>query len=487
MMMEPIQSSLSSLLSNILILVGGLVMCFVNSYRLSMLAFVTVGPISYLWDQYAQWSKGLAREMISYWAEGNGIASQALSNIRTVKAFGCEDQITKKYTETNKLALDCGVKDAWGNGIISALTGYLDLGTGILILYFGGHLVYKGEMSVGELIVFQLYWNMMNSAYQSLQGLITSFTRSAAGAENVFSMFDTEPDIDPKKGSPVSWNVQGHLKLQDVSYYYQMRPDNIVLKKINLEVPAGKSMALVGRSGGGKSTIINLLLRFYDAKEGKLLLDGREYESLNVTQLRRQFGVVTQETELFPLSVEENIAYGLDKNEYTMDDIIHAAKQACAHEFIVEMKDGYQTRIGERGLRISGGQRQRLAIARVFLRKPKIILLDEATSALDEHSQEAVQQALANLISESNATVVLVAHRLSTVVNADKICVIDKGVVLEEGNHEELVAKGGIYASMVEKQLKKKEDFIDQEGNHIDGKKEVAADDIDALLAVESG
>ena len=487
MMMEPIQSSLSSLLSNILILVGGLVMCFVNSYRLSMLAFVTVGPISYLWDQYAQWSKGLAREMISYWAEGNGIASQALSNIRTVKAFGCEDQITKKYTETNKLALDCGVKDAWGNGIISALTGYLDLGTGILILYFGGHLVYKGEMSVGELIVFQLYWNMMNSAYQSMQGLITSFTRSAAGAENVFSMFDTEPDIDPKKGSPVSWNVQGHLKLQDVSYYYQMRPDNIVLKKINLEVPAGKSMALVGRSGGGKSTIINLLLRFYDAKEGKLLLDGREYESLNVTQLRRQFGVVTQETELFPLSVEENIAYGLDKNEYTMDDIIHAAKQACAHEFIVEMKDGYQTRIGERGLRISGGQRQRLAIARVFLRKPKIILLDEATSALDEHSQEAVQQALANLISESNATVVLVAHRLSTVVNADKICVIDKGVVLEEGNHEELVAKGGIYASMVEKQLKKKEDFIDQEGNHIDGKKEVAADDIDALLAVESG
>ena len=238
-------------------------------------------------------------------------------------------------------------------------------------------------------------------------------------------------------------------------------------------------------SSSRKSTIINLLLRFYDAKEGKLLLDGKEYESLNVTQLRRQFGVVTQETELFPLTVEENIAYGLDKTSYTMHDVVHAAKQACAHEFIVEMKDGYETRIGERGNRLSGGQRQRIAIARVFLRKPKIILLDEATSALDEHSQEAVQQALANLIAESNATVVLVAHRLSTVVNADCICVIDKGCVLEQGNHEELVSKGGIYASMVEKQLKKKADFIDQEQENSgeNQKSKAAADDIDALLA----
>lgn len=203
-----------------------------------------------------------------------------------------------------------------------------------------------------------------------------------------------------------------------------------------------------------------------------------------MTQLRRQFGVVTQDTELFPLTIEENIAYGMDKEEYTMEDLVDAAKQACAHEFIVEMKDGYQTRIGERGLRISGGQRQRLAIARVFLRKPKIILLDEATSALDEHSQEAVQKALANLIAESNATVVLVAHRLSTVVEADCICVIDKGGVLEQGNHEELVSKGGIYAPMVEKQIKKKADFIDQEKDASGGEKSaVAADDIDSLLA----
>ena len=465
MMMAPIQSSLSNLLSNCLILIGGMAMCFVKSYRLSMLAFVTIGPISYLWEQYAQWSRKLAREMLSYWAQGNSIAAQALSHIRTVKAFGCEDVVLKEYSETNQMALDCGIKDAWGNGLTSALTGYLDLGTGILILYFGGLLVYHGEMTVGDLVTYQLFWNMMNNSYQSLQGLITSFTRSAAGAEKVFSLWDSQPDIDPAKGSDINpEDVVGHIQLQNVSFYYQMRPDNMVLEGFNLDIPAGKTLALVGRSGGGKSTIINLLLRFYDPREGQLLLDGKPYDSLKVHQLRKLFGVVTQDTELFALTVEENIAYGLEKDEYTLEDVIEAAKKAYAHDFICEMKDGYQTRIGERGSRISGGQRQRLAIARVFLRKPKIILLDEATSALDENSQEAVQTALGDLIRESQSTVVMVAHRLSTVVNADSICVIDKGRVLEQGNHQELAAKaGGIYASMVSKQLSKHGDLLDQE------------------------
>mmetsp|Transcript_17372 Transcript_17372/g.26341 ORF Transcript_17372/g.26341 Transcript_17372/m.26341 type:complete len:955 (-) Transcript_17372:699-3563(-) len=488
LMMSPIQSALSKLLSNILILFGGMFMCFLKSYRLSMLAFVTVGPITYLWEQYSHWSKGLAREMLSYWAEGNSIAAQALSHIRTVKAFGCEEQVVGKYSDVNGQALSCGIKDAWGNAITSGLTGYLDLGSGVMILYFGGLLVYRGEITVGELVTFQLFWNMMNNAYQNLQGLITSFTRSVAGAEKVFSLWDSVPDIDPKHGDDISWDVKGDLELRDVSFYYQMRPDNIVLKGFGLKIPAGKTVALVGKSGGGKSTIINLLLRFYDPKQGKLLLDGREYKSIKVHQLRRLFGVVTQETELFASTIEENIAYGLDAEDYTLEDVIEAAKKAHAHEFICDMKDGYQTRVGERGSRLSGGQRQRLAIARVFLRKPKIILLDEATSALDENSQEAVQRALQTLIDECNATVVLVAHRLSTVINADSICVIDKGSVLEQGNHDELLSKDGIYASMVEKQLKKKADLIDQDGksSNIKGSKQETSDDnIDALMAVD--
>jgi len=465
LMMSPIQSSLSSLLNNILILIGGMLMCFVKSYRLSMLAFVTVGPITYLWNLYADWSKGLAREMLAYWAEGNSIASQALSHIRTIKAFGCESRVMEKYSEANKEALDRGIKDAWGNGLTSALTGYLDLGAGILILYFGGLLVLEGAMTVGELVTFQLFWNMMNNAYQNLQGLITSFTRSAAGAEKVFSLYDSIPDIDPSAGSDISSDVKGELELKNVKFYYQMRPDNIVLQRLNLIIPSGKTIALVGPSGGGKTTIINLLLRFYDAKEGKLLIDGQEYPSIKVSQLRKLFGVVTQETELFSLTVEENIAYGLKKDEYTMDELISAAKKAQAYDFIVQMKDGFQTRIGERGNRLSGGQRQRIAIARVFLRKPKILLLDEATSALDENNQEAVQDALNTLIAESNATVVVVAHRLSTVMNADSIVVIAKGTVLEQGTHSDLVEKGGLYAMMVQKQEKKNRNNLKEDNS----------------------
>ncbi len=299
----------------------------------------------------------------------------------------------------------------------------------------------------------------MNNAYQNLQGLITSFTRSAAGAEKVFSLYDSKPDINSTSGDDISWQVNGDIELRDVKFYYQMRPDNIVLDEFNLKIPAGKTVALVGKSGGGKSTIINLLLRFYDVKSGSLLIDDREYTSLKVSQLRSLFGVVTQETELFSLTIEENIAYGLKEGEYTMDDLISAAKKAQAYEFIVNMKDGFQTRIGERGSRISGGQRQRLAIARVFLRKPKIILLDEATSNLDENSQAAVQKALNTLIEESRATVVVVAHRLSTILNADSIVVIEKGKAIEQGTHEELIEKKGVYASMVQKQndMKKNE------------------------------
>jgi ATP-binding cassette subfamily B protein len=345
-----------------------------------------------------------------------------------------------------------------------------------------------GEMSVGELVTFQLYWNMMNNAYQQLQSLVTSFTRSAAGAEKVFSLWDATPDIDPNVGDDVSWRVQGDIVLKNVRYFYQMRPDNIVLNGLNLHIPAGKVVALVGRSGGGKSTIVNMLMRFYDCKEGSISIDGRNYESLKVSQLRKLFGVVSQETELFAKTVAENICYGMEEGTFTQHDIEEAAKQAQAHEFIMEMKDGYKTRVGERGGRISGGQRQRLAIARVFLRKPKIVLLDEATSALDENSQEAVQDALNLLIKNLNATVVLVAHRLSTVMNADKIAVIDKGKVLEEGCHEELVKLGGVYATLVSKQNKKKESLLNQkeiDEEEAEGKdsKADSVDNIDALLA----
>ena len=187
-----------------------------------MLAFVTVGPIMFLWDIYAQWSRSLNRQVLASWGDANAIAGEALANVKTVKAFGNEKNEIKNYVSSNNEALRAGIKDAWGNGITQALTSYLDLGTAVLILWFGGVLCMNGELSIGELVTFQLYWNMMNSSYQSLQGLVTSFTRSAAGAEKVFSVWDNCPDIDENKGGDVDWDVKGELELKKVKFFYQV-------------------------------------------------------------------------------------------------------------------------------------------------------------------------------------------------------------------------------------------------------------------------
>ena len=254
-------------------------------------------------------------------------------------------------------------------------------------------------MTIGELVTFQLYWTTMNAAYQALQGLVTSFTRSAAAAEKVFSLIDSLPDISPDDGEAIDWDVDGKLSLEDVDFHYVMRPDAKVLRGLSLEIAPRSVCALVGRSGGGKSTIVSLLMRFYDCRAGSLKLDGRDVSSLNVKAYRGLFGIVAQDTPLFARSIRKNIAYGhpgADKDDADADEdlgreVEAAAAEAQAHDFISEMKDAYQTRVGERGGRLSGGQRQRVAIARIFLRRPKIILLDEATSALDEDSQQAVQ------------------------------------------------------------------------------------------------
>jgi len=488
-MMAPIDASLASLLYNIVMLFGGIAMCFTTSYELSMLAFVVVGPIMYLWDLYGHWSKGLSRRVLASWAEANAVATEALHHIRTVKSFVTEQLEANKYDDACAEALRLGIKDAMGYGLTSALTGYLDLGTGVLILWEGGRIVLQGDgsLTIGELVTFQLYWTMMNSAYQALQGLVTSFTRSAAAAEKVFSLIDSLPDISPDDGAPIDWAVEGGLALKDVEFHYVMRPDAKVLKGLSLDIKPRSVCALVGRSGGGKSTIVSLLMRFYDPRAGAVCLDGRDVKELCVRDYRGLFGIVAQDTPLFARSILKNVAYGAegaeddddaDRNAALLARVEAAAKEAHAYDFVAEMKDGFKTRVGERGGRLSGGQRQRVAIARIFLRAPKLILLDEATSALDEESQAAVQASLDALIKKGDSTVVLVAHRLSTVMNADKIAVVGDGLVREEGTHEELCAADGVYAGLVRKQLTKAQSVIHEK----DADAAAANDTIDKLL-----
>ena len=306
---------------------------------------------------------------------------------------------------------------------------------GLLALNEPGSEGNPAGITIGRLVSFQLFWNIMNNSYQALQSVFTQFTRAAAAAERVFSLMDSLPDIDTgvaecalpspsaavgsSSTSPRSSEVdggagaaassalaathdpldlrthcRGELELRNVKFFYQMRPDRVVLNDVCLHIPAGTVCALVGRSGGGKSTIVHLLQRFYDVQGGAILFDGHDIRRYDVRILRGEIGVVSQDTPLFARTILDNIVYGLDEDSWTMTDVRDAAKQACALEFIEEFPDGFDTRVGERGARVSGGQRQRIAIARVFLRRPRVLLLDEATSALDAESESKVQDAL---------------------------------------------------------------------------------------------
>ena len=278
----------------------------------------------------------------------------------------------KKYKKSINIALAKGIKDSWASAGTFALTSYIDQAISVLLLWYGGSVVMDDPqlLSVGQLITFQLYWNLINTSYQNLAGVASSFTRAGGAAQRVMTLLDNLPDIDPYKGEPIP-HINGDLAIENVEFFYQMRPDAKILKGIGLKIAAGEVCALVGtkksmsfltyifkgRSGGGKSTIIGLLLRYYDPKSGRITLDGQDYTKLNPISLRKHIGIVAQETQLFNMSVEENIAYGVDS--YTQEELMEAAKLANAHDFIMRFEDDYQTRVGEKGLRLSGGQKQR--------------------------------------------------------------------------------------------------------------------------------
>eukprot|EP01128_Nolandella_sp_AFSM9_P007822 TRINITY_DN4407_c0_g1_i1.p1 TRINITY_DN4407_c0_g1~~TRINITY_DN4407_c0_g1_i1.p1 ORF type:complete len:948 (-),score=189.43 TRINITY_DN4407_c0_g1_i1:48-2849(-) len=466
-MVSPVQSLLSTFLSSLLYLGGGLVMCLYTSWRLSVLAFTTIGPIVLVYRVYSKWSRNINRQIWAAWGDASSVATQSITNVRTVRAFGMEEHEKAQYEASNNEGLRKGIKDAYASAGTVALANYIDLGISVLILWYGGSVALKGSgaLSVGNLIVFQLYWGMINNAYNGLSGLITQFTRAGGAAQRVMRLLDNLPDIDPNAGTIVN-NLRGDIQLNNVHFHYQMRPEQEVLKGINLSVKRGEVLALVGRSGGGKSTLVHLMLRFYNPVTGSITIDGHDLRDLSPLSYRKHIGIVAQDTQLFNSSIEENIAYGVET--YTREDLVKASVAAHAHEFIMKMEDGYATRTGERGIRLSGGQRQRIAIARAFLRKPKLLFLDEATSALDSESEGLVQEAIDKLIAVSKCTVVLVAHRLSTVINADQIAVVDSGQIVEQGTHSDLIQKNGVYASLVQRQIAKQQNTIgDGEGEDV--------------------
>jgi len=455
-MVQPLNTLLNDLIANLMLLVGGMVMAFKTSWKLSMLALTVVPPITYIYRQYAKWGRKINRSIYCAYGEANSIATEAIHNIRTVRGFSTELHESEKYQDNINTALGHGKKNAYVGASVSAFSTYLNLGTAVLILWYGGTQVCdsKGEdMSLGMLITYQLYWNMMNTAFISLGNVFNDLIRSSSAAERVISLIDARPEVDPDHGEKLTKaQVKGHLELKDLQFFYKTRAENLVLKGVNLEMKPGTTTALVGKSGGGKSTLVHLLMRFYEPTAGKLFLDGRDISEFSSRSVRTFCGFVAQDTQLFAKSIEENLKYGLGR-EAEHEEVVKACKRANAHDFILETEDGYETRVGERGMLLSGGQRQRLAIARCFLREPRLLFLDEATSALDAENEAAVQGALDSLIETIGCTVVLIAHRLCTVINATQIAVVHKGEIKERGSHDDLVKEGGIYAALVKRQM----------------------------------
>lgn len=455
-MVQPLSTLMNDLLANLMNLVGGMFMAFFTSWKLSILALTIVPPITYSYRLYAKWGRSLNRSIYCAYGEANSTATEAIHNIRTVRAFSTESHETDKYNDSINTAMDHGKKNAYVGGSVNAFTTYLNMGTGLLIMWYGGELVCDSNgkyMSIGMLVTFQLYWTMMNNAFIALGNVFNDLIRSSSAAERVCSLIDAKPEVDPDDGAEVTREaIKGHLELRGVQFRYQMRPDNLVLKGVNMEMHPCTTTALVGKSGGGKSTLVHLLMRFYEPTEGGILLDGQDMRKLSSRSVRQCCGFVAQDTQLFATSIEENLAYGLGR-PHTRDEVIEACRAANAHEFILETEDQYDTRVGEKGVLLSGGQRQRLAIARCFLRRPRLLFLDEATSALDAENEAIVQQSLDLLIEQLQCTVVLIAHRLSTVINANQIAVVHKGQIIERGTHEELITHGGVYAQLVKRQM----------------------------------
>ncbi|TYI50950.1 hypothetical protein E1A91_D12G139900v1 [Gossypium mustelinum] len=440
--------ALAQMVSNLASAVAGLVIAFVASWQL---AFIIIGLIPLLGvNGYVQIRamKGFSADAKMMYEEASQVASDAVGSIRTVASFSAEEKVMELYRKKCEGPLKAGIRQGLISGGGFGLSFFLLFNVYATSFYSGSRLVESGDATFSD--VFQVFFalTMATVGISQSSTLAPDSSKARSAAASIFAIIDRKSKIDPSDESGTTLeNVKGDIELSHVSFKYPLRPDIQIFQDLNLSIPAGKTVALVGESGSGKSTVISLLKRFYDPNSGRITIDGVEIQTLQLKWLRQQMGLVSQEPILFNETIRANIAYGKGGNA-TEAEILAASELANAHKFISSLQQGYDTLVGERGVQLSGGQKQRVAIARAIVKSPKILLLDEATSALDAESERVVQDALDKIMVDR--TTVVVAHRLSTIKNADMIAVVKNGVIVEKGKHDTLInIKDGFYASLV--------------------------------------
>ena len=442
-------NEMSNFFGSFLLVAGVLAFIFYIHWQLSIFLLIIAPLLAFTVNKFSFWIKKSSSSIQGKMADISSILQETIMGIEVIKSFTTEKREIERFREENTRNLQLGLQRARMTAILTPLVEIVTLGGLIFILWYGGREVIKGTLTMGELVAFMVYIAIVIEPIGRVSRAYGIYQQVLASSERVFEILDTEPTIKEIPKAVKMSRIKGHVRFKDV--YFAYNKDDVVLEKINLEVNPGEKIALVGPSGVGKTTLVGLIPRFYDSISGTISIDGYDIKTVKISSLREQIGIVSQEIILFSGGIRDNIAYSDIKA--TDEEIVAAAKKANAHDFIMGLEKGYNTQVGERGAMLSGGEKQRIAIARVILRDPRILILDEATSAVDTETELLIKDALESLTE--NKTTFVIAHRLSTVQGADRIAVLDKGKIKEIGSHQQLLAQNGLYARLYNMQFKK--------------------------------